>query len=122
MNSRPSEVHKVLVSVFLVAWIGFLTYASIGCSKPLTAQEEQGKYLYDLHCAQCHDANALGLKKEPPKLNGLFSHSKMPDGDTPVTDAQVRTIIIQGKRTMPAFNGRLNDDDLSALIAYLHRK
>jgi mono/diheme cytochrome c family protein len=93
-----------------------------GCSKPLTQTEADGKDLYEIHCYECHDENQLGLKKVPPKLHDVFSAHFLPDGTTPATDAAVRQVIVYGKRTMPPFNGRLSDDQIADLIAYLHRK
>ncbi|MGC1462335.1 MAG: cytochrome c [Terracidiphilus sp.] len=92
-----------------------------GChSKPeLTPQEAAGKHLYDVRCAHCHDDNDLNLKKVPPNLRGLFSHSTLPSG-APATDVQVQTVILAGKGMMPSFNGRFTDQQMSALLAYLH--
>lgn len=59
------------------------------------------------------------LLKEPPKLNGIFRGQTLPSG-APATDEQVRKVIIEGLRTMPAFQGRLQDQEVRDLIAYLH--
>ena len=58
------------------------------------------------------------LLKEPPKLNGLFRTKTMPSG-APTTGEQVRLTIVEGLRTMPAFKGRLRDDEIQNVIAYL---
>ena len=91
-----------------------------GCSKTLSASEERGRALYTLNCYDCHDEDQLGLIKTPPKLHRIFSRRYLPDGRTPASDESVRQIIIYGKRTMPAFNGRLNSDQIDEIIAYLH--
>ena len=94
-----------------------------GCStKELSASEKRGRSLYTFNCYDCHEENQLGLIKTPPKLHRLFSHHYLPDGRTPATDESVRQVIIYGKRTMPAFNGRLSSDQIDDIIAYLHRK
>jgi mono/diheme cytochrome c family protein len=56
--------------------------------------------------------------KEPPKLNGLFTSKTLPSG-APATDEQVHKVIIEGLRTMPAFDRRLSEKDVRDLIAYL---
>lgn len=99
----------------LLLWIA-------GCTKPLTETEEGGKALYEIHCFACHEENQSGLRKVPPKLHDIFSRRYLPDGTTPATDVAVREVIIYGKRTMPAFNGRLSQAQIVDLIAYLHRK
>jgi mono/diheme cytochrome c family protein len=93
-----------------------------GCSKTLGASEKRGESLYTLNCYDCHEENQLGLLKTPPKLHRIFSHHYLPDGTTLATDESVRQVIIDGKRTMPAFNGRLSDNQVADIIAYLHRK
>ena len=92
-----------------------------GChSAPsLTPEQAEGKRVYDVGCAHCHEENDLHLKKVPPNLHGLFSQSTLPSG-APATDAQVRAVILAGKGMMPSFNGRFTDQQMSALLAYLH--
>lgn len=79
----------------------------------------EGKHLYQVRCAHCHEDNDLGLKKVPPDLHRLFNKSTLPSG-TPATDAQVRQVVLAGKGMMPAFTGRFDDAQMAALLAYLH--
>ncbi|MGO9317134.1 MAG: c-type cytochrome [Terracidiphilus sp.] len=92
-----------------------------GChSEPaLTAQEEEGKHLYQLRCAHCHEDNDLALKKIPPDLHGVFTRKTLPSG-LPATDAVVRQNVLAGKGMMPSFAGRFTDEQMAALLAYLH--
>jgi len=114
-------VRTGLLCVGIAAYCIFLT-SVVSCAKPLTENEEVGKELYDIHCSECHDENQSGLKKVPPKLHDLFAHNMLPDGTSPATGEAVRQVIIHGKRTMPAFNGRLTEGQVEDLVAYLHRK
>lgn len=95
--------------------------AASGCrSQPnLTAQESQGKHLYAGRCAHCHDENDLALKKVPPDLRGVFRRATLPSG-APATDAEVARVVNAGKGLMPAFTGRFTDEQMAALLAYLH--
>jgi mono/diheme cytochrome c family protein len=94
---------------------------AIGCrSEPkLTPQQVEGKRLYAGRCAHCHEDNDLALKKAPPDLHGVFGKTALPSG-APATDAQVRQVVLAGKGMMPAFTGRFDDTQMSALLAYLH--
>ena len=85
----------------------------------LTPQEAEGKHLYEGRCAHCHEDNDLALKKVPPDLHGVFNRTTLPSG-APATDVQVRQVVLAGKGMMPAFTGRFNDTQMSALLAYLH--
>jgi len=91
----------------------------ISCSKTPSESESHGQALFQLHCAPCHDTPPPDLLKEPPKLNGLFTSKTLPSG-APATDEQVRKVIVEGLRTMPAFDRRLQEKDVKDLIAYLH--
>jgi mono/diheme cytochrome c family protein len=92
-----------------------------GCHQkpPLTEQEVEGKHLYSARCAHCHEDNDLALKKVPPDLHGVFSHQSLPGG-APATDLQVRQTVLAGKAMMPSFAGRFTEDQMAALLAYLH--
>ncbi len=92
-----------------------------GChSAPaLTQQEAAGKHLYEVRCAHCHEDNDLALKKVPPDLHGVFDRKTLPSG-IPATDAAVRQNVLAGRGMMPGFNGRFTEEQMAALLAYLH--
>jgi mono/diheme cytochrome c family protein len=92
-----------------------------GCrsSEPLTPQQEEGKHLYEVRCAHCHRDNDLALKKVPPDLHDVFSRAKLPSGAA-AADPEVRHVVLAGKGMMPSFNGRFNEEQMAALLAYLH--
>ena len=92
-----------------------------GChsGQSLTPQETEGKHLYQVRCAHCHEENDLGLKKAPPNLKGVFSQATLPSG-VPAIDTEVSRAVLAGKGMMPSFNGRFTDQQMSALLAYLH--
>jgi mono/diheme cytochrome c family protein len=92
-----------------------------GChSTPsLTAQQVEGKQLYEGRCAHCHRDNDMGLMKVPPDLHGVFDRKTLPSG-APATDAAVRQTVLTGKGMMPSFASRFNDEQMAALLAYLH--
>lgn len=107
--------------VTCVSLLLFAILTIAGCrEKPkLTSQEMAGKHLYQVRCAHCHEDNDLALKKVPPDLHGLFDQSTLPSG-SPATDTQVRRVVLVGKGMMPAFTGRFDENQMSALLAYLH--
>lgn len=112
--SRKVVGVSVLVALAVCLNIG-------GCrSKPsLTPQEAEGKHLYQVRCAHCHEDNDQALKKIPPDLHFIFDHKTLLNG-APATDAEVRRIVLAGKGMMPAFAGRFTDEQMAALLAYLH--
>jgi mono/diheme cytochrome c family protein len=112
----------VLRTSLLILWLTAgtaLTFTACRSPLRLTPQQEEGKHLYEGRCAHCHRDNDLALKKVPPDLHGIFSSTKLPSG-APATDAEVRRVVFAGKGMMPSFTGRFDEDQMSALLAYLH--
>src|SRR4051812_34838392 len=96
-----------------------LAASLIACSKNSNKSEMNGRALFGMSCGPCHDTPPPDLLKERPKLNGLFTSKTLPSG-APATDEQVHKVIIEGLRTMPAFDRRLPEQDVRDIIAYLH--
>ena len=93
----------------------------VGCrsTSPLNPREAEGRRLYEVRCAHCHQYNDLELKKAPPDLHGVFRQASLPSGVS-ATDDEVRRVVLSGKGMMPSFAGRFTQDQMAALLAYLH--
>jgi mono/diheme cytochrome c family protein len=106
---------------FRVLFLSCAALALAGCHAPapLTPQQLEGRHLYNSRCAHCHEENDLALKKVPPSLHGVFNSSTLPGG-APATDQNVERTILSGKNMMPSFAGRFNQDQMAALLSYLH--
>jgi mono/diheme cytochrome c family protein len=98
-----------------------LTGLLVGChgESALTPQEAEGQHLYAVRCAHCHEENDLALKPAPPDIHGVLRKAKLPSGIA-ATDAEVRRQVLLGKGKMPGFQGRFNEEQMAALLAYLH--
>ena len=117
------RLHRIGALLLLALGIGCGGGSMLaGChSTPsLTPQEAEGKHLYDVRCAHCHEENDLVLKKVPPDLHGLFNRKTLPSG-IPLTDDAVRHNVLAGRGMMPGFAGRFDDAQMAALLAYLHQ-
>jgi mono/diheme cytochrome c family protein len=110
----PRSLSMLLSSAGLAS-----SFVACRTTQPLTPQQAAGKHLYAVRCAHCHEENDLQLKKSPPDLHAAFKSAKLPSG-APATDPEVRRVILAGKGMMPAFNGRFDEAQMSALLAYLH--
>ena len=119
---RPSRSQRIGEPALLcVATAAALGLGIAGCrSAPeLSPQQSAGKHLYQVRCAHCHEDNDLALKKVPPDLHGIFKQKTLPSG-APATDAAVRLNVLTGRGMMPSFAGRFDDEQMAALLAYLH--
>jgi mono/diheme cytochrome c family protein len=97
----------------------FVGQAGCRSAPSLTPQQAEGKHLYQVRCAHCHEDNDLRLKKIPPNLHGVFVQSTFPSG-AQASDRELQRVVLTGKGMMPAFAGRFTDEQMSALVAYLH--
>jgi len=80
------------------------------------------KALWDANCTQCHGKDgradtkmgkALSAKDlTDPKVQGAFSDAK-------ATESIKNGVKENGKTTMKAFGGKLSDDEIKALVAYV---
>lgn len=103
----------------ILGWAILLSATGCRSKAALTPQQAEGKQLYDVRCAHCHEYNDLGLKKAPPNLHGVFNHATLPSG-LPATDQVVEREVLSGRGLMPPFEGRFTQEQMAALLAYLH--
>jgi len=82
----------------------------------LTSQQAAGRRTYNAACLQCHEAYT-GQKRTSVSLQGIFKKPELPSG-IPANDERVAEVVTRGKRMMPATP--LSDEQLRALLAYLH--
>ena len=107
--------------------LGLLLFAGAGCrsalppGKPvsqLSPQEAVGHSVFQQQCARCHYAyDTQGL--HGPSLLGVFRKPYLPSG-APAKDDRVMAVILHGRGMMPAFSNAIDDEQLQALLAYLH--
>ena len=84
----------------------------------LNPQQAYGRRVYDARCAECHYAYSK-RDLRGPSLAGLFKRPFMKNG-MPANDDRVTDIILLGRAKMPAFQQKLTQQQLEALMAYLH--
>jgi putative membrane protein len=72
-----------------------------------------GRRVFQLHCAMCHGQDATGMMGMHPSLRGSVER---------LSREGVEVAIRKGRKTtppMPAWEGRLTDDQIADVIAYL---
>ncbi len=92
----------------------FLTGRFAGAQEGAAASHAAaGEHLFKQNCSACHST-------EPDKkIVGPSLHAEMKGAAPKKTPAQVKTIIMNGNATMPAFKTLLMPADIENLIAYL---
>ena len=97
---------------------------SVTVGAPLAIRAADAKTNWDSNCAQCHGAGGKGDTKMGKMLNAADLTD--PKKQASFTDAQATAAIKDGvkqngKTTMKAFAGKLSDDEIKALVAYVRR-
>jgi quinoprotein glucose dehydrogenase len=72
-----------------------------------------GKYVYQKYCSSCHGADAKGIGNAYPSLVNL---------EKKYNEAQLRTILENGKNMMPGFNTMPEKEKLAVFAYLLHKK
>jgi cytochrome c6 len=103
-------VHLVRAGLLLAAVLSISLFSS-----PLRAQTD-GAALYKAKCASCHGADGSGgtAMGKTLKLRDLASADVQKQ-----TDAELTTIITDGKNKMPAYKGKLTDDQIKQLVGII---
>ena len=78
----------------------------------------EAKALWDANCAQCHGATGHADTKMGKLLNAK-DLTQASFTDAQATDAIKNGVKQNGKVTMKAFAGKLSDDDIKGLVAYV---
>jgi mono/diheme cytochrome c family protein len=87
---------------------------------PLRAADAKANW--DANCAQCHGKSGAADTKMGKQLNAKdLTDSKVQAGfsDAKATESIKNGVKENGKTTMKAFAGKLTDDEIKALVAYV---
>jgi putative heme-binding domain-containing protein len=111
---------SLLIAVFLAATAlpaSAQRNAAPGIANPFAGNPQAvqlGKGLYDTNCAQCHGARGAGGPNGPTIVSGETSNER-------ISDTQALPVIKNGVpgTIMPAFSGRISDDDVWRVISYI---
>ncbi|HET7893524.1 MAG TPA: cytochrome c [Candidatus Sulfotelmatobacter sp.] len=79
------------------------------CSSSAVAQDAASTY--KAKCAMCHGADGKGGKMGTRDFASPEVKAE--------SDAQLTDIISKGKGKMPSYAGKLKDDDIKGLVAYI---
>ena len=99
---------KILVLFVLLAVITMLMTPAFA---------EDAAALYKTKCQMCHGADGKGDTAVGKKLGVKDFHSPEVAKQS---DAQLFEITKKGKGKMPAYDGKLTDDQIKSLIKFIH--
>jgi mono/diheme cytochrome c family protein len=121
LNTKPAWFPLAILSLILIVLVLSAcdaeprkTDAELG----LNPEQVAGRRVYDARCAECHYAYSTHNLRGP-SLHGLFKKQVMTSG-IPANDDRVTDIILLGRAKMPGFQNKLTQQQLDALMGYLH--
>jgi mono/diheme cytochrome c family protein len=85
----------------------------------LNGEQSAGRKIYDSQCDRCHEPYSTRGKKGPG-LKGVFQNKYLPISGLPANDERVTDIIRLGRKEMPGYAQKLSQQDIDAVLAYLH--
>jgi cytochrome c6 len=83
---------------------------------PVAVAEGAAQDLYKSKCAMCHGPDGSG---NTPMGKKLGTHDFASPEVQKQTDAQLTEAITKGKNKMPAYAGKLSDEQVKQLVAYI---
>ncbi len=79
---------------------------------------ENGRQLFAAHCAACHTTESTA-PKVGPGLQGVLKRERLPASGRPATPENVYWQLLHPYRQMPSFAGKLSEDQMQEIIAFL---
>jgi cytochrome c6 len=77
--------------------------------------EDNAKSIYQMRCSACHGVDGKGTGFG----NSMGARSYSSPEVMKMSDAALFNIIKNGKAKMPAFSGKLSDDEIKSVVRYI---
>ncbi len=106
-NGTHSNVSAAVGGIVLVLAIAFC---------PTAARGQDGAATFKSKCSACHGADGSG---NTPAGKSLKAQDLRAPEIQNKTDAELATLIANGKGKMPAFKSSLSDDVIKSVVAHL---
>ena len=104
-------LNKIQLSVVLFFVAAAIVFA-LSATDSFAFNDENGKKVYDEHCAQCHGDKGKPLTPDIPDLSRRTGGMVKPD-------MELLRVINDGAGVMPGYRGIISDDDISDILEYI---
>lgn len=94
-----------------------LSSAALAQDKPANAQKAAGgEDVFKTNCVLCHGSDGHAQTALGKQLGALDLHSAEVQGKT---DAELKTVIAHGQKSMPPFEGQLSGAQIGQVLKYV---
>lgn len=77
---------------------------------------DRGETIYKVKCVKCHGANGSGQTDMGKSVHAKDLRTKLVQSQS---DTDLKNTVMYGQNQMPAFTGRLDDQQLDDVISYV---
>ncbi len=109
INSQRRVMNR-LAKIFMVAMVMCIVVFTVSSAMAAPADTYKAK------CSMCHGVDGKGDTAMGKRYNLKDLASADVQGKS---DAQLTEIITKGKDKMPAYGGKLSDDEIKGLVGYI---
>jgi mono/diheme cytochrome c family protein len=106
---RNAAVAVLFLLAGVVSGCGDDSPADVGAGDP-------DRPVFEARCAVCHGLD--GAPRWPSALSGDLGD---PDWHAGTTERAIREVILDGRREMPSFSGKLTDEESERIVGYVQR-
>ncbi len=97
-------------------WFPVLIFSVVACLAGVSSAQESGAATFKAKCVLCHGADGTGNTPLGKQLQAANLRSKDVQKKT---NAELHTIIHDGKTNMPPFGDQLSDAQIDGVIKYV---
>jgi cytochrome c6 len=115
LTLAPSSPHKIISQAVKAAVAGAAVTAGVAISPAFAGDVGAGEQVFNANCAACH-AGGQNVIMPEKTLEKAALDQYLAGGRS---EASVRTQVTNGKNAMPAFGGRLSEDDIANVASYV---
>ncbi len=87
-------------------------------AQPSKAHSDTGATVFQEQCTVCHGPDGRAQNERGTKVGAADLTSESIQQQS---DAQLSKIIHEGKRKMPAFEGKLTDEEIEAVVGHIRQ-
>jgi len=88
----------------------------LGLSRP--SQAQKGQAIFQEQCVGCHGADG----KAQTDMGKMVQAADLTSGAVQEqSDSKLENAIKSGKKKMPSFDGKLSDDEIGSVVAYIRQ-
>ena len=102
------------------ALMTLLLAVNVAAQTPAAPAKPDGAKLFAKNCTTCHAKDGTGSPAMAKMFKADIQLMNLANGDAvKATDADLTKVINTGRNKMPAFKGKLKDEEIKGILAYV---